>query len=787
MTLVKDGSAVAKIYAPPVAAPTETAVKKSRKAAPEPPVELAIEDLNYHLEKMSGARLEVVRVDSASAIKGPAIVLGKLAEEAGAKVKPTKYQDAFRILTKGPQLLIAGESDNATANGVYTLLNQLGCEWVMPGKIGEVIPDSKTVSVPDTDLQETPSFPWRSLWYRGSSKLNTAEDLADFAQWKRRQRMGDNALLGDLGSGHVWDQFIKRHQQEFEKDPTMYALVRDMDGNMVRKGPQLESTHPRVVELFVQDIREAFEKNNWPKDKAVAFGIGPADGLGYSVSNESSQAGSGRTDPIVGEPDVTDLLVLLGNQILEQVEKEYPNVSLGYYSYSTHADFPMKYPPHPRLNQIFAPINFSRFHSVFDTNSKTLPYYREVVELWGKQSKEHGNLLSYRGYNWNLAENMAPYSQLRILGEGLPWYRDNGIVAINIEATKAWAVNGPHDFLLAKLMWNCDLPWKQVLKEYCAKSFGKGADAMEKYFQALTDRQHESGHEAGSFHALHLMYDQAFIDSGKALIQKAVAEAKNPDEKTRAGYFLYPLEELELFLKFREAYTRFDFPAASKYYQDILANWQSAYDTNTALVAKEVPQYLKRFLEKFVQQGLQYSTEPNRIVYKIPDQLATMLDPSNTGEHLNYFGPDINDSLFVKTRTWSATWDAQGLAAYRTGAVWYRIPFELPADLKGQPIGLFVGSVEDQVSVWLNGKYVGASPRGFSVPFVFDLTEAAEPGKKNLLALKIRRISAANEIGLGGLIRPAFIFTGPRLEEKVPAAEPQRRVLPGGELGEIEK
>jgi hypothetical protein len=48
------------------------------------------------------------------------------------------------------------------------------------------------------------------------------------------------------------------------------------------------------------------------------------------------------------------------------------------------------------------------------------------------------------------------------------------------------------------------------------------------------------------------------------------------------------------------------------------------------------------------------------------------------------------------------------------------------------------------------------------------------------------RNSKANEIGLGGILRPSFLFTGPRLENKAPQPVELRRVLPGGELGEIE-
>lgn len=770
LTLIQDGKPAARIYL----------------SEDSPYLQKAVEDLNYHFEKMSGSRLEVVTVSSPAEIKDAAIVLGELAIQAGVKVEPSRFQNSIRILKEGDRLLIAGETPSVTVTGIYTFLSELGCDWVMPGVIGEVIPRQSTVTVADLDIKQTPSFWGRNLWYRGGIRINTEQDAEEFHLWRMRQRMDAPKETPNLGAGHAWDSMIKRYKDEFEKDSTMLALVRDRDGNLVRKGPQLESTHPGVVELFIRDIKEQFAKKNWPKDKEVAFAIGPADGLDYSLSSESALAGSGRVDPLTGSPDVTDLCVLLGNEILSRIGEEYPNVSLGYYTYSVHGDYPVRYKPHPRLNQIFAPINYSRYHSPLADNSKTWPYYVKVVEQWSELAKEQGNKLSYRGYNWNLAENMVPYSKLRIYGEEIPWYHDMGFIAVNIEATKAWAVNGPSDYLLAKLLWDADQEWRPILKDYCRKSFGGGAGDMEAYLLDLTERQHNAGQEAGSYHALHLIFDRDFVRTSRGRIEKAMAAAETSEEKTRASYFLYPLEQLDLYLQLREAFTQFDFSRAAKLYEELQAAWERAYAVNTQLVAKEVPGYLQRYLEKFIVEGVKYSSAPYRMVVELPDELTTQWDSAGVGERLGYSNPNINDAQFLKTKTWSMPWDAQGLGGLRTGAIWYRFPFETPGDLGSQGLGLFIGGVEDQVDVWLNGTLVGSSPRGFSVPFAFDLTEAVDPQGRNVLVMKVSRLSAANEIGLGGIIRPSFLFAGPRLEQKETPKGPEQRVLPGGELAPAE-
>ena len=76
---------------------------------------------------------------------------------------------------------------------------------------------------------------------------------------------------------------------------------------------------------------------------------------------------------------------------------------------------------------------------------------------------------------------------------------------------------------------------------------------------------------------------------------------------------------------------------------------------------------------------------------------------------------------------------------------------------------LFLGSFNDEATVWVNGQRIGSSGRQFSKPVVFDLTPALQPGE-NTIAIRIVRNQSLNELGVGGLFRPSFLFTGPKPE-----------------------
>ncbi len=262
VTLVADAKPLAKIYVS-----SRDLGKKTAGAFPPreiPYVALAVEDLNYHLGRMAGAKLEVVETDDEKVIKGPALVLGSLADKLGCVVEPTKWSEGYRILVRGQQVLIQGEKPQGVSYGIYSLLGKLGCDWVMPGKLGEIIPNRPTVEVPAMDERSAPDFGMRELWYRGGAALVTEQEVADFELWKRRQRLGVAEALRYNGTGHEWHAIIDRHKAAFDADPEMLALVRQPDGSLARKGPQLEVTNPKLVELVVEDIRQKFTSAGWP-------------------------------------------------------------------------------------------------------------------------------------------------------------------------------------------------------------------------------------------------------------------------------------------------------------------------------------------------------------------------------------------------------------------------------------------------------------------------------------------------------------------------------------------
>ena len=97
----------------------------------------------------------------------------------------------------------------------------------------------------------------------------------------------------------------------------------------------------------------------------------------------------------------------------------------------------------------------------------------------------------------------------------------------------------------------------------------------------------------------------------------------------------------------------------------------------------------------------------------------------------------------------------------------YRRTFELPASWKGQEVFFYVGSATSNLSVWVNGKYVGYSEDS-KVAAEFNITKYLKPGK-NLIAMQIMRWCDGSYLEdqdfwrFTGIAREVYLYATPKV------------------------
>jgi len=155
--------------------------------------------------------------------------------------------------------------------------------------------------------------------------------------------------------------------------------------------------------------------------------------------------------------------------------------------------------------------------------------------------------------------------------------------------------------------------------------------------------------------------------------------------------------------------------------------------------------------------------------------------PDETSAHVSLIGgwrfrPDPDPDFFQPNgsdRDWHdikvpAHWMMEGFDS-KDGVGGYRRRLQIPASFRGRRIKLLFEGVYSGAEVWLNGKRVGSHEGGFA-PFELDITDAAQIGADNLLAVRVREDTLSSHLDdmshyanfpLAGIFRPVRIFSLP--------------------------
>ena len=132
---------------------------------------------------------------------------------------------------------------------------------------------------------------------------------------------------------------------------------------------------------------------------------------------------------------------------------------------------------------------------------------------------------------------------------------------------------------------------------------------------------------------------------------------------------------------------------------------------------------------------------------------------------LNGYGDKIYKNIGY---AWSTTFETNppfiGETNNYTGS--YRRTFDLPAEWKGQEVFFHVGSATSNLSLWVNGKYVGYSEDS-KVAAEFNITKYLKPGK-NLIAMQVMRWCDGSYLEdqdfwrFTGIAREVYLYARPK-------------------------
>ena len=755
---------------------TTTQIVVSNDAGPHE--KMAASDLQKYIALMSGAKPEIVAV---AAGNGAQIFVGKAALKAQpdlqaaldkvAKKNPTLRADAIVARREGNRVLLAGTNDEAHYYAASWLLQNWGIRWYLPGEIGEVVPDKKTLSVGNLNFVYAPPFEVRNYWLAWNG------DYAGGAEFKTRNMMNDLSVP----VGH---------------EPGLSGQVGELipAGKSVFNVPLAEE---KTMDHVAKKIEPMFAKNE-------DITLGMADGVYTSDSPRDKEIQGGLFDKYNRAQMLTDNFMMLYNGVAERLLKQHPQSKskIGFLAYTKITIPPQRVQKAASpLVAYLAPIDIDPNHGIDDPNSPPRQEYGAMMKRWAQVMD--GRVVIYDYDQGMLVWRDLPNPSLQAFREDVKQYRDAKILGVATESRGALATTFTNIFWRAQLMWNPDADIAKMQDEFYSGFYGPAAAPMKTYWSAIDDawtRTIVTEHEYMAAPAIYIPQLMARLKTALEAAEKLVpAQAKagaTRNEKLyaqRMAFARASFDVTELYIGMVNAAAgESDFKKATQLGEAALAARLKLANLNptfTTRVIGVLPENEATGAAWFPGEVAQYRgyrdlTDGTKgtMIAKTPLEWAFHRDPNDTGlargwaynpVDLTYWNANKAKLTLENRKDYPTTqWEmlrtdlyaqAQGVrhpdAQSYTGFGWYRTSLTLkPEQTKGKVRLMFPG-LFNECWLYVNGALVAHRPfpemwwlSDYKFEWDVDVAGVLQPGE-NTVTLRFD-----NPHHFGGIFRRPFLY-----------------------------
>ena len=422
-------------------------------------------------------------------------------------------EDGFIMKTEKERLILGGNTPRATLFSVYTFLEKyLGCGWCMPGD--DTVPENKTIVISEIDDVEKPAFSYRGI----ISYPYKAERAVKEIDWMAKNRMNwSHVAFSDYKEGFLWGEENSREifipelkkrclafqfgghtsfmwippNQYFESHPEYYSFLKGE-----RTAYQLCVSNPNVVSVAAENIKQFIKEN--PEVDVVDLWI---EDINYWCDCVDCQSMEEKQHSLFwnictaderdnflksGFPRTGDLYrrsksyLTFVNNVAKEVAKVYPEVMLNYLAYSNLSSVPEDVSPAENVLIGFAPLRRKWSGPINSRDILANKVFSSVIEKWAKRTK---NLYIYAYYGVNVVQmGISPFIQ-----EDIRYYYKLGIDKISSESVHWYEPNwfSVNLYVYAKLIWNPEAKWQELVEDFCSRYYGKAAFPMTNQWMRI--------------------------------------------------------------------------------------------------------------------------------------------------------------------------------------------------------------------------------------------------------------------------------------------------------------
>jgi hypothetical protein len=487
-------------------------------AKPARAAEFGASELQTYLEKMCGCRLEIVTTPTdATPVK---IYLGEseAARRAGVTAEGLG-RDAFRMVSGDGWLALVGSDvefvpiepwarnhgqwaaakeaewrklaghpwlnpvgqriykdynkhldiwsydHRGSLNAVYAFLRELGVRWYMPGELGEIVPQSRDIALPEIDRTVTPAYEVRSI-----SRPMISSNEIDDALWYLR--IGANDQYGIM---HHGQRHLTEHPEQRAAHPEYYAMMangkRDNEGKTANACLSSGGFFQETV---------AFARLMFDHYQIPVISVMPHDGFNHCQCDQCRDQVTLDRGPSGRSSDyVWDFVVRVANELA----KTHPDKRVFCGAYSSYRLPPLKIDKLP--DNVLVQITNGRPIRELDDE-----IHRSTAELRAQWLAKSNNPLSVT-LNYTPFTNRGAYRP-----QYWPHVAARGIKASHDDIWRedVWLSSGKgglhypgmahlNPYVISRFWWDPDQDVNALLEEYYRLFYGPAAEPMGAFIE----------------------------------------------------------------------------------------------------------------------------------------------------------------------------------------------------------------------------------------------------------------------------------------------------------------
>ncbi|HRU05936.1 MAG TPA: DUF4838 domain-containing protein, partial [Candidatus Brocadiia bacterium] len=488
--------------------------------------QLAAEEIQSHLQKISGAQVPIVRSTGYAPQPGrAAILVGQSPQLAALGVDTKTFEpEQFLIKTTPSALILAGDDScdsdkperlkfsdvvvrTGTLYAVYDFLQgQLGCRWVWPGETGQVIIPRSTITVSPLDVKKTPMLIQRCLrpvldprqkddYTKALSQYFDIPAIFDTlsrdeALWLKRMRMGRASYIA---MGH---SFTKWWEQYGKDTPEIFAL--QPNG---KRGPtgtpetvKMCVASPKLHEMQIEAYKKGFAQSPW---QFAALKCCENDGnSGYchcplcrAWDWTPTEADVQRLAPLGWDVERLKTMTAMDKDGLPQrlshryarwwntmallARQVNPRALVTCYAYNRYSTPPIGMKLEPNILVAYVAGD------TYPKTAEAIAAGRNAFRQWGLTGASffvRPNSLYFTGH-------AVPFIFTRQICDDFKFYVANGVRGTDHDSLLGyWATTGPTYYVLARLHWDTELTVDEILDKEYYPAFGPMAAVVKEYF-----------------------------------------------------------------------------------------------------------------------------------------------------------------------------------------------------------------------------------------------------------------------------------------------------------------